>query len=119
MLRQWRARGFTGIRLRPLREGEDPRPGPWLGTEETIPLWEAIAETDTIACVMHGKTELSRLHPLLGRFPSMRIVIDHLNNPVPQEGVTQPIFQAVLDLARFPIFENLKILPVEVENGFA
>jgi L-fuconolactonase len=101
-LRHWRARGFTGIRLRPLREGEGPRPGPWLATEETIPLWETIAETDTIACVMHGKTELSRLHPLLGRLPSMRVVIDHLNNPVPKDGVAQPIFQALLDLARFP-----------------
>lgn len=101
-LREWRARGFTGIRLRPLREGEDPRPGPWLAAEETLPLWEAIAETDTVACVMHGKTELARLHPLLGRFPSMRVVIDHLNNPVPHDGVGQPIFRAFLDLARFP-----------------
>jgi predicted TIM-barrel fold metal-dependent hydrolase len=101
-LRRWRGEGFTGIRLRPLREGEDPQPGPWLATDDTMPLWEAIAETNTIACVMHGKMELSRLHPLLGRFPSMRVVIDHLNNPVPQDGVAQPIFQAVLDLARFP-----------------
>ncbi|RPH99048.1 MAG: amidohydrolase [Zetaproteobacteria bacterium] len=101
-LRHWRARGFTGIRLRPLREGEDPQPDPWLATEETIPLWEAIAGTDTIACVMHGKTELERLHPLLTRFPAMRVVIDHLNNPVPSDGVGQPIFRAVLDLARFP-----------------
>jgi predicted TIM-barrel fold metal-dependent hydrolase len=101
-LRHWRARGFTGIRLRPLREGEDPQPDPWLATEETIPLWEAIAETDTIACVMHGKTELERLHSLLTRFPAMRVVIDHLNNPVPSDGVDQPIFRAVLELARFP-----------------
>jgi predicted TIM-barrel fold metal-dependent hydrolase len=101
-LRRWRAEGFTGLRLRPLREGEDPRPGPWLATEETMPLWEAIAETDTIACVMHGKTELARLQPLLQRFPSLRVVIDHLNNPVPQDGVGQPIFQALLDLAQFP-----------------
>lgn len=101
-LQRWRAEGFTGIRLRPLREGEDPRPGPWLATEETIPLWEAIAETHTIACVMHGKTELARLQPLLRRFPSMRVVIDHLNNPVPQDGVGQPIFQALLDLAPLP-----------------
>ena len=100
-LQHWRARGFTGIRLRPLREGEDPQPGPWLATEATRPLWEAIAETDTIACVMHGRTELTNLHPLLRRFPRLRVVIDHLNNPAPEDGVGQPIFQAVLDLARF------------------
>ena len=101
-LRSWRAQGFTGLRLRPLREGEHPSPGPWLATEETLPLWEAIAETGTIACVMHGKAELRRLHPLLERFPSMRVVIDHLNNPVPADGIDQPIFQALLELARFP-----------------
>jgi predicted TIM-barrel fold metal-dependent hydrolase len=101
-LRDWRARGFTGIRLRPLREGEDPSPGPWLATEETLPLWEAIAETGTIACVMHGKSELARLAPLLTRFPALRVVIDHLNNPVPAEGTGQSIFTELLALARFP-----------------
>ncbi len=98
----WRARGFTGVRLRPLREGENPRPGPWLGTEETLPLWEAIAETDTIACVMHGKLELRALTPLLRRHPKVRVVIDHLNNPVPQDGIGQPLFAALLELAAFP-----------------
>jgi L-fuconolactonase len=101
-LREWRARGFTGLRLRPLREGENPAPGPWLGTEDTLPLWEAIAETDTIVCPMHAGTQLRNLPPLLARYPSVRIVIDHLNNPVPQEGVEQPIFAAVLEMARFP-----------------
>jgi predicted TIM-barrel fold metal-dependent hydrolase len=100
-LREWRARGFTGIRLRPLREGEHPSPGPWLAAEETLPLWGTIAETDTIACVMHGKTELAGLAPLLARHPSMRVIIDHLNNPVPADGIGQPIFRALLELARF------------------
>jgi predicted TIM-barrel fold metal-dependent hydrolase len=101
-LRRWRAEGVTGIRLRPLREGERPGPGPWLGTDETLPLWEAIAETGTIACVMHAGADLHRLPPLLARFPSLRIVIDHINNPVPAEGLGQPAFQAVLALARHP-----------------
>jgi L-fuconolactonase len=101
-LRQWRGQGYTGVRLRPLREGEHPSPGPWLAAEETMLLWETIAETGTIACVMHGKTELARLHPLLARYPAMRVVIDHLNNPVPQDGLDQPIFRAFLELARFP-----------------
>ena len=101
-LRRWRAEGVTGIRLRPLREGERPGPGPWLATDETLPLWEAIAETGTIACVMHAGADLGRLSPLLARFPSLRIVIDHINNPVPAAGLGQPAFQAVLALARHP-----------------
>lgn len=101
-LRHWRGHGYTGLRLRPLREGEHPTPGAWLATDETMPLWEAIAETGTIACVMHGKTELARLHPWLVRYPAMRVVIDHLNNPVPTDGLGQPIFRALLELARFP-----------------
>ena len=101
-LRHWRGQGFTGLRLRPLREGENPSPGPWLGTEETMPLWQAIAETDTVACVMHAKAELKALVPLLRRYPQVRVVIDHLNNPVPSEGIAQPAFTGVLELAAFP-----------------
>ena len=100
-LKEWRRQGYTGVRLRPLREGEQPSPGPWLAADETIPLCETIAETGTIACVMHGKTELAQLHPWLVRYPAMRVVIDHLNNPVPQDGLGQPIFRALLELARF------------------
>jgi L-fuconolactonase len=101
-LRSWRAEGVTGIRLRPLREGEQPGEGPWLGTDETLPLWEAIAETGTIVCVLHAGADLGRFPPLLARFPSIRVVIDHINNPVPADGLGQPAFRALLALARHP-----------------
>jgi len=101
-LRKWRDRGLTGVRLRPLREGENPAPGPWLATEETLPLWQAAAETGMIVCVMHGEADLSRLPRMLRRFPSVQVVIDHLNNPVPAEGLRQPRFQALLALAELP-----------------
>ena len=101
-LRRWRDEGVTGIRLRPLREGESPGSGPWLGADETLPLWEAIAETGTIACVLHAGTDLGRLPAILARFPTVRVVIDHLNNPSPAEGLDQPAFQALLALARHP-----------------
>jgi len=102
VLRRWRDEGVTGIRLRPFRPGERPGRGPWLGTDQTLPLWEALAETGTIACVLHGGPDLGRLPPLLARFPSLRIVVDHLNTPVPAEGLEQPVFRALLDLARHP-----------------
>jgi predicted TIM-barrel fold metal-dependent hydrolase len=101
-LRNWRDRGVTGIRLRPLREGENPAPGSWLGTDETTPLWEAIAETGTIVCVLHADTDLARLHGLLKRWSSVKVVIDHLNNPVPMEGLRQQRFQVYLELASIP-----------------
>lgn len=100
--RAWRARGVTGIRLRPLREGENPTPGPWFGTDETLDLWEAIAETNTIVCTLWAGPDLVRLHDLLRRFPSVRVVVDHLNNPDPARGLGQPAFQALLDVARLP-----------------
>jgi len=78
-LRTWRGRGVTGVRLRPLREGEDPPVGPWFGTDETMPLWEAIAETGTIVCALWAGTDLVKVLGLLGRFPSVRVVVDHLN----------------------------------------
>jgi predicted TIM-barrel fold metal-dependent hydrolase len=101
-LKRWRAMGVTGIRLRPLRRGERGRPGPWFGTENTFPLWEAIAETGTIVCPMSAGTQLAKLPALLARFPGVRVVIDHLNNPLPKAGLKQAAFQAVLDAARLP-----------------
>ncbi|MBI4735651.1 MAG: amidohydrolase family protein [candidate division NC10 bacterium] len=101
-LKKWRAQGATGIRLRAYREGEGPTTGPWLGIEETMPLWEAIAETDTIVCVLWAGKDLARLHGVLRRFPSVRVVVDHLNNPVPKGGLHQPVFKALLELASLP-----------------
>jgi predicted TIM-barrel fold metal-dependent hydrolase len=101
-LKRWRDQGVTGIRLRPMRQGENPIPGPWLGSDDTMPLWEAIAETDTIVCILHGDTDLARLPRVLERFPSVKVVIDHLNNPVPREALNQRRFQAYLELASLP-----------------
>lgn len=101
-LRYWRRVGVTGVRLRAFRAGEGAQPGPWLATEETWPLWEAIADTGTIACVLDAGPDLARLGPLLERFPAARIVVDHLNNPDPARGLGQLAFQALLDLARDP-----------------
>jgi predicted TIM-barrel fold metal-dependent hydrolase len=67
-----------------------------------MPLWEAIAETGTIVCVLHADTDVSRLHGLLKRFSPVKVVIDHLNNPVPGEGLHQSRFQAYLELASLP-----------------
>ena len=101
-LKQWRAAGVTGIRLRPFRPGEGGTPGPWFGTEDTFPLWEAIAETDTIVCPLLAGTDLAKVPDLLRRFPGVRMVVDHLNNPKPAAGVEQPVFKALLELAGLP-----------------
>jgi L-fuconolactonase len=101
-LREWVTRGVTGIRLRPFRPGEGPEGEPALGADETLPLWEAIADTGTIVCPLHAGTGLRRLPALLERFPSIRVIVDHLNNPDPREGVGQPVFQALLELAALP-----------------
>jgi L-fuconolactonase len=101
-LRKWRAQGITGIRLRAFRPGEGPVDGPWFGTDETLPLWEAFAETGTIVTALWPGRGVTRLHGLLARFPNVRVIIDHLNKPVPSEGVEQPRFQALLELASLP-----------------
>ena len=101
-LQKWRAQGITGIRLRAFRPGEGPVGGPWFGTDETLPLWEAFAETGTIVTALWPGSEVTRLHELLARFPNVLVIIDHLNKPVPGEGVQQPRFQALLELASLP-----------------
>ena len=99
-LRQWRRRGVTGIRLRAPRPGERvPFRPAWFGTAETEPLWEAIAETGTIVCVLGAGADLARVRDLLRRFPDVRVVVDHLNHPDPGLGLGQPAFRVLLELA--------------------
>lgn len=101
-LRKWRDQGVTGIRLRPPRPGEEGPKGSWFGTDDTLPLWEAFADTGTIVTVLWAGTDLGKVPGLLKRFPSVRVVIDHFNNPVPSEGLAQPAFKTLLDLASVP-----------------
>jgi predicted TIM-barrel fold metal-dependent hydrolase len=101
-LRKWRDQGVTGIRLRRPRPGEAGSQEAWFAADETLPLWRAFAETGTIVTVLSAGTDLARVPGLLKRFPSVRVVIDHFNNPVPSEGLSQPAFRALLDLAGLP-----------------
>ena len=102
-LRRWVARGATGIRLRGPRPDERLPFGPsWFGTDETLPLWEAIAEAGLIVCPLQAGTDLGRVRNLLRRFPGVRLVVDHLNNPDPGLGLDQPAFHALLELADLP-----------------
>jgi predicted TIM-barrel fold metal-dependent hydrolase len=102
-LRFWREKGATGIRLRPLAERQSPGGVGWFGTDETLPLWEAIAETGTIVCTLFAGKDLVRLHTLIKRFPSVRVVVDQLNLMDPDsQGIQQPAFQALLDVASLP-----------------
>lgn len=101
-LRRWRDAGATGIRLRAPRPGEAGPTAAWFAAEEIWPLWEALAATGTVVCPLGAGADLRKLHALLERFPSLRVVVDHLNNPVPADGLEQPGFRALLDLAAWP-----------------
>ena len=102
-LRRWRAEGVTGIRLRPLREGERPgqralardgRDAPALGGDRRD------GHDRLRAACRRGPGAAVRRSWLV--FRRIRVVVDHINNPVPAAGPGQPAFQALLALARHP-----------------
>jgi L-fuconolactonase len=90
--------GCKGLRLRPRIAAE----AACFGDPSTFPLWERAAALGVVITVMGGPENLLALAGLLERFPTVRVVVDHMGLPVVSEGVTSPGFGALLGLARFP-----------------
>jgi len=106
-----RRRGVRGVRLMNDRAHnivsiDDPR---------TFPLWERIAALDIPVCIASLIDDVSRLSVPLGRFPDVRVAIDHIWGLKVDAGPTFNRIKPVLELAHHPNL-YVKIAP---NNSFA
>ena len=90
--------GICGLRLLPLLDSDFTA----FGDRTLIPLWEKAAELDIPICLLIGLHQLNWLEPNIGRFPEVKVVIDHLGRVIVAEGPPYPGFQDLLDLAHYP-----------------
>lgn len=89
MIREYAARGISGVRFFPLRVRDKVA---WLSSPESLAVWELTDELGLVLDIEGPQTEAEVLIPLIesmaDRFRSLRIVLDHIFMPV----VTDPDF---------------------------
>jgi predicted TIM-barrel fold metal-dependent hydrolase len=88
-----RARGIIGVALN----------AAMLGTAHCLqagPLLRLLAELGMLLSLQVEHDQLVELRPLLQAHGGVRVLIDHCGRPAPGQGIEQPGFQTLLDLAR-------------------
>lgn len=89
MIREYAARGITGVRFFPIRVRDKVA---WLSSPEAVAVWALADELGLVVDIEGPQTEAEVLIPLIesmaDRFQKLRIVLDHIYMPV----VTDPDF---------------------------
>ncbi len=90
--------GFGGLRIHSSRLDH---PSEWAAPDQD-PLWRRSAELGTCFIVHGPAANLPHLEPIIGRFPEVPVVLDHIGGAPTNEEAPFPLLSHVLDLARFP-----------------
>lgn len=98
-IRYWVGRGMTGLRLftaGSTMEGQ----GDWLADPRSFAGWECAAELNLPVCVQARIAGIPQLNVLIERFPTVRIIVDHLLSPNLEDGVPYPDAEPLFSLAK-------------------
>ena len=90
--------GFGGLRIHSSRLDH---PAEWAAPDQD-PLWRRSEELGTCFIVHGPAANLPHLEPIIGRFPEVPVVLDHIGGAPTDEEPPLPLLSHVLDLARFP-----------------
>ncbi|MCY3668078.1 MAG: amidohydrolase family protein [Gemmatimonadetes bacterium] len=90
--------GFGGLRIHSSRLDH---PSEWAALDQD-PLWRRSEELGTCFIVHGPAANLPHLEPIIGRFPEVPVVLDHIGGAPTDEEPPFPLLSHVLDLARFP-----------------
>ena len=90
--------GFGGLRIHSSRLDH---PSEWAAPDQD-PLWRRSEELGTCFIVHGPAANLPHLAPIIGRFPEVPVVLDHIGGAPTNEEPPFPLLSHVLDLARFP-----------------
>jgi predicted TIM-barrel fold metal-dependent hydrolase len=91
-------KGFGGMRLHLSRQA-DPAA---LAALDQDRLWRRVEELNVCLIVLGKAAELPALEPIVGRFPGVNVVLDHLGGPPVGEEPPHPLLGNVLRMAKYP-----------------
>ncbi|MCY4604600.1 MAG: amidohydrolase family protein [Gemmatimonadetes bacterium] len=104
--------GFGGLRIHSSRLDH---PSEWAAPDQDL-LWRRSEELGTCFIVHGPAANLPHLEPIIGRFPEVPVVLDHIGGAPTDEEPPFSLLRDVLNLARFPKV-YVKLTPPDGGNG--
>jgi predicted TIM-barrel fold metal-dependent hydrolase len=100
-LRYWiTERGLSGVRL--FTAGSTMDETDWLDKPDAHPFWLEAERLSVPVCVQIRRTGIPMLRAVLGRYPNVRMLLDHFAHPLLQDGPPYRQAQEFFDLAQYP-----------------
>lgn len=100
-MQRWMARGLTGLRL--FTTGSTmPGQAGWLDDPRSFPAWRKAEDLRLPVCLQMTAEGIPQLENVLGRFPRLRVVLDHLARPLQDDGPPYKAADRLWRLARLP-----------------
>jgi L-fuconolactonase len=119
-MRFWRDKGLTGMRLFTIGSTMKTQ-ADWIDDPRVYPAWQAAGELGLSICMQMSQAALPQLVALVKRFPTVKVLLDHLARPVLEDGPPYAAAASLFDLAQYPGI-YLKVTPrtfAECRNGKA
>jgi predicted TIM-barrel fold metal-dependent hydrolase len=98
-LRYWvKEHGFQGMRFSPIYHPKST----WLNSKEHYPLWKEAERLGAVFNYYILPHQMPMLEEMAGRFPGVKIVVDHLGKPDLRLDDPWPEFKKMFALKKFP-----------------
>lgn len=98
-LRYWvKEHGFQGMRFSPIYHPKST----WLNSKEHYPLWREAEKLGVVFNFYIAPHQMPMLEDMAGRFPGVKIVVDHAGKPDLKSPDCWPEFRKMFRLSRFP-----------------
>jgi len=100
-MRFWLDRGLTGMRLFTFGSTMSEQAS-WLDDPKSYPAWSTAAERGLSICMQMSAAAIPQLTAMIERFPSVKVVLDHMARPVLQDGEPYAAAASLFGLSRYP-----------------
>jgi len=100
-MRYWVSRGLTGMRLFTIGSTM-PDQASWLDDPKTYPAWACAAELGLSICLQMSSAAFPQMIRMIERFPTVRIILDHLGRPDLKDGPPYAAAESLFSLAKYP-----------------
>jgi len=97
-LRHWMNQGLQGMRFEPIYHPKST----WLNAKEQYPLWREAEKLRAVFNYYILPHQMPMLEDMAGRFPGVKVVVDHLGKPDLRLSDPWPEFRRLFRLKRFP-----------------